>query len=132
MPLIEPRSPVREGGVFHMIKLIESFKIEARALGVDENSIEEFTHWVESSMIKSAWIEPLKSDPSHDESWIMKEHPELMQGRHPLYAFSDDEFKANGIILVGSVPITKNFIKNFKLSFADKYEEQEEQEEQGE
>jgi hypothetical protein len=115
-----------------MIKLIETFKVEARALGADENSIEELIYWVEASLPKEAWIEPLKSDPSHDEAWIMKEHPELLQGRHPMYAYSDEEFKANGIILVGSVPITKNFIKNFKLNFADKYPEQEEKDEQGE
>lgn len=113
-----------------MLKLIEAFKREARALGADENSIEEFSYWVESSLNKQAWIEPLKSDQSSEESWIRKEHPELFDGKHPLYCFSDDEFKENGIILIGSTPITKNFIKNFKLNFNDQHEEK--QDEQGE
>ena len=110
-----------------MHPLIDSFRKEAEALGVNPNSLEEFSYWIESSLNKIAWIEPLKSDPSHDESWIMKEHPELLDGRHPMYAFTDDEFKENGIVLVGSVPITKNFIKNFKLTFEDKYVKEEEQ-----
>lgn len=119
--------------------LVDSFRREAEALGVDPNSLEEFLYWLEPKASKHAWIEPLKSDQASDETWVMKEHPELLSGRHPLYAYSDDELKDHGIIIIGSTPVTKNWVKNFKLNFEDKYEdpleekdEQDERDEQGE
>jgi hypothetical protein len=105
-----------------MLNIIEVFKREAQALGVDDNSVKEFSYWIAANSHKHAWIEPLKSDQASDETWITKNHPELFDGKHPMYAYSDDEMKENGIIIIGSTPITKNFVKNFKLNFEDKYE----------
>lgn len=109
-----------------MLHDIEIFKREAQALGVDPNSLEEFSYWIQASN-KKAWIEPLKSSQASDETWVTKNHPELFDGKHPLYCYSDDEMKENGIIIIGSTPITHNFVKNFKMSFEDKYGPEDEQ-----
>ncbi len=107
--------------------MVDSFRKEAMALGVDPNSLEEFLYWLEPRTSRHAWIEPLKSDQASDETWVTKNHPELFDGKHPMYAYSDDEMKENGIIILGSTPITRNFVKNFKINFEDKYGPDDEQ-----
>lgn len=96
-------------------------KIEVEKSNLDKVSIHDLKLWIESSINKKAWIEPLKSSQNSDETWVTKNHPELFDGNHPLYVYSDDELKEHDLIIIGSTPISHNYVKNFKLTFDDKY-----------
>lgn len=89
------------------------------------NSIDEFKLWLEARN-RHAWIEPL-GDEDTLRTYLKENHPESLDGNHPVYLFVDESFEEHKLMLVGSTPITLNFLKNFKRLYNETEQEREDE-----